>query len=176
MSKDFCESIPDFDAMLAEEDVWQITDGEFFSVKNMSDAELGESIVNDVLIATFYEKEGNVVDFTPEILVRFLHGPLRQKVLEKLQSSGLAWYFNTTNGQLRIKNDRNILQAAQDYAGVWYGDFEPTDKNTAVFRVNSGILTDAVKAYGSIDALATSLAMDLVSDVPVNQLDSKLVN
>lgn len=66
-----------------------------------------------------------------------------------------------------------MLVISERYEGTrkcWF------DKNTTVLTVNSGILTDAVKAYGSIDALATSLAMDLVSDAPVNQLDSKLVN
>ena len=121
MSKDFCESTPDFDAMLAEEDVQQITDGEFFSVKNMSDAELGESIVNDVLMVTFFEKEGNLVDFTSEKLIRYLKGHWRAKVLNKIQSQEIAWYFNNTNGQLRIRDERNILQAAMDevWCGLW---------------------------------------------------------
>lgn len=171
MSKDFCESITDFNAMLADEDVWQITDGEFFSVKNMSDVELGESIVNDVLIATFYEKEGNVVNFTPEILVRFLRGPVRQKVLEKLQSNDLARYFDTTNGQLRIKNDRNILQAAQDYAGVIYGDFEFTDKTQPYIEIDRSAVSAAAGAAGSFENLVASLSMDLQATVlPLKKL------
>lgn len=172
MSSDFNEVFTNFTIMLADEDVWQITDGEFFSVKNMTDAELGESIVNDVLIATFYEKEGNVVNFTPEILVRFLHGPLRQKVLEKLQSSDLAWYFDTTNGQLRIRNERNILQAAQDYAGVIYSDFEFTDKTQPYIEIDHGAARKAIDEAGGFENLVASLNMDLQATV----LPSKKLN
>ena len=148
MSKNFNEVFTNFSSMLADEDAWQITDGEFFSVKNMTDEELGEAIINDILIATFFEKEGNTVNFTPEILIRFLCGSIRAKVLKKLQSKELAGYLDTTNGQLRIKNDRNILQAAQDYAGVVFDGFEFTDQTQPYIKIDHDTVRKEIDKAG----------------------------
>ena len=168
MSKDFPYNIENFGDLLAEECSWQVVDGEFFSVRNMTDDGLSEAIVNDVLMVTFFEKEGHVVDFTPEKLIRYLKGHWRAKVLNKLQSKELSWYFTNTNGQLRIRDDRNILQAAMDYAGVVYGDYEFTDKTAPVIAIDHETVRKEIEKVGGLDNFIQSISMDLISNTAEN--------
>jgi len=166
-----------FPELLACEFAWQIVQGEVFSVKNMDDQELRESIVDDLLSVTFWEiQHSESVSFDTDALMRFITGSMRARVLDQLTHPEIAGLIEFTDRGIRIKTDRAILQAAQDYAGVWYGDFKPTDPTTKIITVNTDVLASAIRACGSTDALATSLAMDLVSDAPVNHPHSKLVN
>ena len=88
--------------------------------------------------------------------------------MNKLQSKELSWYFTNTNGQLRIRDDRNILQAAMDYAGVVYGDYEFTDKTAPVIAIDHETVRKEIEKVGGLDNFIQSISMDLISNTAEN--------
>lgn len=128
---------------------WQVVHGEFFSVDAMTDMELQEAIINDILQVTMLEKEtGKKCNFTEKTLVRFLFSEQKERVAKMLvEVMGLINLIETTPDnfpnfsvemskrvierhsylQLRIKDNRVILQEAMNFAGCWYDGFNPPE-------------------------------------------------
>lgn len=141
--------------------VWH--DGEVYSIDNMDDKQLMESILEDLLQLTFYETSNSVsVHFTYATLVRFLPKTAqRNRVKEMLESETVQKYVTTDqNGMLRIKNDRHLQQEMMDLIGVWMEGFDVPD-SPGIIRVNNEVLKEKVEQHGGIDNLAKALSMEV---------------
>lgn len=162
---DFVEIFRDPKVFLAEEAAFQIVDNDVFSIWNMSEHELLEAIIEDILAVTMWEKQTEkAIHFTAVELVRFLR-PARSwsKVLNTLPDPRIRNMISNVPGELiRIKDNPEILQMAMDFCGVWYTGFKPS-KETKVIIPNREMIQTETKKYGDISTLAKSLMMDASS-------------
>lgn len=160
---DFCPEFINFNKMLYVEDAWQITDGEFFSTRNMSDKELREAIINDVLIVTIWEKQTNKkAKFGIKTLCRYLDHNQRSRVREQLQHQEISGLFDMFMSEcLRIKDNKEILQAAMDYAGVWYTGYAPATGND-VICFDRQVIQEKIEETGGMENFINSIAMNII--------------
>ena len=158
-------------AFLNCEDAFQITDNYVFSITNMTDRELREAIIHDILSITMWEKENNrKLHFGFTRLNRFLPRHLHKRVSLQMKHDEICNLIqiqrNDSGSEIRIKDNHAILQAAMDYAGTWYTGFNIPD-GVCVFSVNH----ELVEKLGGIDAIATLV----VNDIKASDMD-KLSN
>lgn len=109
-------------AILAHVHSWCVIDTPYNSIRHMSDEELKQAIVEDLLNVTYWEKEGKVMTFTPAHLTRHVPARMHPRVnagfLDPFVQSLLD---NRDDGQVRIHMDH--MQDAMDFAGVWHEGF-----------------------------------------------------
>lgn len=163
---------------------WQVVHGEYFSVDAMTDQELQEAIINDILQVTMLEKEtGKKCNFTEKTLVRFLCSEQKERVVKMLaEVMGLVELVETTPDnfpnfsvemskrvikrhgypQLRIRDNRVILQEAMNFAGYWFDGFSPPE-GVQAFSINMEKVNAEVEKYGSFHNFIDSLAMDIAA-------------
>lgn len=157
---------------LAKEHAWQITDGHVFSIDNMTDKELCEAIIDDVLSVTMWEKElGKKMHFGITQLLRFIPKCKQKRVKKALKHDDISGLIqidriyrgNTLTGsEIRIKDHPVILKAAMDYCGVWYGDEEIPEGELVI---DCGALARKVHELGGIENTVESLTMDMVANI-----------
>ena len=167
---DFCEEYREPYKLLNNGIIRQLVDNHLFSIKNMSPKELLESIVEDILMVTMWEiQTGIKLHFGYTKLVEFLPRSLHPLVYENLRNPEISGLIEITDSkfrskELRIKNDRAILQAAMDYAGVWYSGFEQPTEGV----ISLSLLREKVQDMGGIDAASQSIAMDLMANTALS--------
>ena len=164
MTFDFPESHRDEKKFLGCEPAFQVVDNSCYSIDNMTDEELRESIIEDLLAVTMWEKQSNQkIHFGFQRFMRFL--PIRpiskrERVFAQMHHADIVHLIDhkddENDGELRIKDNHAILQAAMDYAGVWYSDFVMPDGAVCIDR-------QAIEDAGGIETIATSLYMDVIS-------------
>lgn len=138
-----------------------MTDGDVWSPSNMTDDELRQAIVQDILAFTMTEIETTEkFNLTERELVKFVIPLQRRRILDMLKHPEIVGLINYSNGHLRIRDDENIRQAAMDFCGVWYDGYTPTDP-TGVITINTSAVVQAVEEHGGIDNLAAALAMEI---------------
>lgn len=159
---DFIPEFIDFSKMLTEPLAWQVAHGEVFSVDNMSDDELRQSIVDDVLAVTIWEKQmDQKVDFTVDTLCRFLSVEQKTRVQEVMKHPFIWGLFNPDlKDNIRILDDKAVLQAAMNYCGVWFTGYDTPD---GIIRIDRHALQEAMDNNGGIDNLVNGLVMDLTA-------------
>lgn len=101
-------------AFLNCEDAFQITHNCVFSIQNMSDRELREAIINDLLCVTMWEKEcGKTLHFGFTKLYRFIPKSMHKRVRRQMKHDeicGLIDIKRTDNSsEIRIRDDRAIM-------------------------------------------------------------------
>ena len=150
-------------AFLNCEDAFQITDNYVFSITNMTDRELREAIIHDILSITMWEKENNrKLHFGFTRLNRFLPRHLHKRVSLQMKHDEICNLIqiqrNDSGSEIRIKDNHAILQAAMDYSGVWYHGFNiPNDTN--IFSVDH----EQVEKLGGIDAITKLISSDILA-------------
>lgn len=156
------------DKFLGEPYVRELMDDGCWSSVNMEDDVLRTSIISDLLAFVFWEKEyKEPLNITFSELTRFVDRADLDRIQKQLDHDEIKHLIDVTEGVYRLKEDRQILQAAMDYCGVWYSDYDaPSD--FGVVSVNHVAIDEAVQQHGSIENLAISLAMELTSGVPFN--------
>lgn len=161
MTFDFESVYRDKEVLLASEYIRQIVHNEVFSIVNMDDDELKESIIEDILVFTMWEIQANErLSFTFEDLVRFLPEDLHSRVQEALESEEVAVYLDDSLvDEIRIVKNRSVLQEAMDFCGCWYSGFKMPDDIT-IISVNR----DAIKPHPEL--LSLSMAMDNEANAP----------
>lgn len=147
-----------------------------WSVDNMSDDELAKAIIDDILACTMWEiQTSQTLSYTFEEMCRFLKDNEQiKRVGYMLRSEVIQNFITFNNGQYRIKNNTNVLQAAMDFCEVWYSGFNKqihgctfSDSETREHIQNK------IEQYGSIENLAKSLHMEMLS---TTVQESKFIN
>lgn len=152
----------DFNELLQEEFNWSLVHTVYSSVDNMSDEEVRQSILEDLLFVTIHEKENNVkVDFKRQQLLRYLRGPRYFRVLKQLQNMEIAGLIEETETSIRIRDDQEILNAAQEYSGVFYKKFYTKEIPADVLFLNEEVVQESIEKHGSFDNMVKSMAMEL---------------
>jgi len=161
---DFSEEFRNFKVMLDNEYAWQVVNSDVFSVDNMTDEELRQSIVQDVLTVTMWEKQSEqTADFSLDTLCRFLNDDQRQKVEQAFSHPEISGLFNMSDKkQLRIRTESVILQAAMDYVGVWFTGFEIPVGVTIIDT------REIAERIGTLEAALSLISMDLECTVKGN--------
>lgn len=149
---------------LNDEDCRQVVHNDICSIDNMTDRELREAIIDDILGATMWEKEFKENPyFTLSEFTRFIPRYKQQRVYNMLHHSEIKDLIVQTRNkgmiELRIRDQQEILQAAMDYCGVWYDGFKIPDEE-GIVRINHDVISEAIENHGSLENLATALAMD----------------
>ena len=126
---DFHDEYVDAKTFLDCQEAFQVTHSFVFSINNMSDKELRESIVNDILCVTMWEKQFNkTIHFGFTKLMRFIPRYMHKRVLQQMKHQEICNLIVDTksNGksELRIRDERAILQAAMYYAGFWFTGYD----------------------------------------------------
>lgn len=144
---------------------FQLVHNSVFSVDNMSDEELRQSIIEDLLAITMWEKQfGEKLHFGFTRLFNFVLRSQRKRITEQMKHpeiEGLIHIF-TPEGhdhqQLRIIDKQPILQAAMDYCGCWYSGFNiPSD----ALRINH----ERIEELGGFDAVVDLVATEVMPQI-----------
>lgn len=171
---DFNPVLKDKVFFLDMQDIWSVSHNDVFSINNMSDRELRESVVEDVLAVTMWSKTfAEPMDFKIETLMRFLvTDNQKERVLTALNNDEIKGLFITDEQQqLRIRDHRDILQAAMDYCGNWYHGYV-IPPNIDVLMSNPEMFGEALEQYGSFDNVVETMTMEFKA----NQHSKKTIN
>lgn len=152
-----------FEEMMIDQYGWSLVDNEVFSINNMSDREIRESIIEDLLVVTVYEiREKTEVKYTQWSLVRWLPFYRRNSILRMLDHCEIANLIERSEGKIRIRNDRNILRAAMEYCGVYYSEwFDKEELPKDLIGLNNQVVKELIEKNGSFDNVVKSFTMDL---------------
>jgi len=134
-----------------------------WSIDAMTDDDLKEAIVEDVLGITMWEiQTGNKLVFNFEEMTRFLlWNEQHERVAAILKTEQVQRFVEQIEGEYRIRNSQEVRQAAMDYCGVWYCDYKMGDDVIVTNSDTRDNIAAAIEKAGSIENLAISLSMDL---------------
>ena len=107
------------------------------------------------------------VSFTKDDLIRFIYGQQRRRITEMLNHENISNLISVENDQIRIRDQHEILQAAMEFAGVWFGKYEPKDP-TGVLKIDRDVVSEEAKKAGGLDNIIQSISMDLISNTAEN--------
>lgn len=161
---DFFPTFRDINLFLAEELAWQVTNGEVFNVNNMNDQELRAAIIDDVLAITIWEKQtGEKAMFDTNTLCRFLTHEQRVRVKEAMQHEDIVGLLNVTSTSVRIRDQKETLQAAMAYAEVWFSGY---DTPAGLVSLDREAILEMAEANGGIEQLAEAMLMEMSATHP----------
>lgn len=126
-----------------------------FSVSNMTDLEVLESIVGDIVGATMWEiQTEKTLNFDRVELLKFVPQEQHLRILTILNEDSFVRNLlaDEVNGQLRIDKDK--LQQAMDFSGVWYDGYEMAEDAIVVDR-------EAINPMFQNPVLLSSLLMEM---------------
>jgi hypothetical protein len=118
---------------------WQLRHepDELYSVDNMSDEELQQAAVEDLLMVVSLRAEGKEAGGDVEHLSRFLSGERKTRAIAALQSPMVA-SLTVVDEAGRVDIHPEHMQDAMDFSGVWLPDWEPLTDG-AIYRTGPGI-------------------------------------
>lgn len=129
----------------------------YMGVTFMTGEEIRQSILGDILTATMFELQGGkFYSFNMKDLLTFIPVEHHDLVMNEYVHPDVQALITTINGQLRIKNDRDILTHVMDYSGILYDGYD-CDMSDAICA--SGITKDAYET-----ATAVTMALAGVTD------------
>lgn len=140
-----------------------------FCIRNMTEQEVREAIVDDILAVTMWEIQnpGKPISYDLKEMLRFVHQDYRKNVEGQLNHPEIDGLFTIIDGQYRIIKEPAVLKAAMNYCGAWYNGYTPPE-DVEVIGVNREKFEEVVKAHGSVENLAKSMAAQLVMDDAAN--------
>ena len=110
---------------LSERHVRDLTDSDYWTIVNMDDSDLRASIIGDLLSFVLWEKEyKEPLNITFDELTKFVDTNNLDRVRQQLQHEEIKHLFTVNEGVYRLKDERQILQAAMDYCGTWYDGYD----------------------------------------------------
>jgi hypothetical protein len=170
---DFLPDFADPEVFLNYEFAFQVIHNPVFSINNMSDEELRQSIIEDLLSVTMWEKQFNrKLHYGFTRFLHFLPRHMHSRVYDQMKHVEIIDLIEVTitktGSELRIRDNREILQAAMDYASVWYSGFSFPNDTSIIFLDREAISTAFVES-GGVEALASSLTMDIVANTQNNK-------
>lgn len=156
--------------------MFSLVHNNIFSVDNMTDKEVRESLIDDLLLITMMEKEEKVtIDFNQHKLFRWLKPLQHGRVYEQMAHPEISGLIERKNGQIRIKDQKEILQAAMDYCGHWWEGYDIPNE-PGIFTMNREVVDEQIEAAGGFDNFIDGLAktlhaelMDTEATVPVSK-------
>ena len=108
---------------------------EIFTISAMSDEEVRQSVIQDILAATMIQKEQGVsLEYDFANMIRFVNAGNHERVVTALNDEEVQSFIIQENGQYRIADDPTVLQAAMDFCGVYYEGFDWPDGVITVNR------------------------------------------
>lgn len=157
--------------------MFEVVHNDMFSINNMSDQEVRESIIHDILMVTMIEKEEKTsIDFGQSQLFRWIKLTQHGYVFSQMNNSEICGLIENKNGQLRIKDQIEILQAAMDYCGHWYNGFTPPEGMEGILCVDTEAFQAQVEEAGGFDQFCQNVfdkiapeLMDNEATVPGNK-------
>ena len=136
----------------------EVQQSDVFSIDNMSEEELREAVIQDILMITMWEKHfQKKLHFSKSSLMRFINDTGVSRVIKALQHTDVVdkIYIQVTeehvgiktikNEEIRIKDD--ALQEAMDYCGCWYEGYIMPDDDSVI------ILTDVKETFGATEKM-----------------------
>lgn len=114
---------------LNDEDARSLTD-KYVNIKDLSDKQLMFAILDDILSVTMYEIQFNkYISYGPDEITQYVKDKEDiERIFNLILDSDLTRYLEIkeikNNMELRIINDRNVLQEVMDKIGVWYTDYD----------------------------------------------------
>lgn len=133
---------------------------------NMTDKEIRESILVDLMNFHFWELEHQTklhIDFGE--LTRHAKKAEYLRILEQLSHPDIASCFkqDKDTGAISIIPTRENLQWCMDYSGVWFEGYQMPDD---VIRINTDVFDNKVREHGGVENLISAMAMELMSNSP----------
>lgn len=125
------------EAIIANRECWNLKDDDGFgyTTKAMSEEELQQAIVEDLLLIVQFRSEGKECGGDFVHLTRFLDQFSRDRVAAQLESPMVkSLTMRGLNGEIELNPE--YLQDAMDFSGVWIEGFEPLAGETSL-AVNS---------------------------------------
>lgn len=108
---------------------------EIFSIGAMSDEEVHQSVIQDILAATMIQKEQGVsLEYDFANMIRFVDARNHERVIAALHDEEVQSLIIQENGQYRIADEPTVLQAAMDFCGIYYEGFDWPDHVIIVNR------------------------------------------
>lgn len=152
-----------FDEMTGDEHGWSLVDNDLTSIDNMSDKEVRESILEDLLTVTMYEfREKVEVQFSEEDLLKWLPKKKRNRVIEAMNHPEIKDLLDKSDDRIRVKKYRDTLRAAMEYCGIYYVElFSAEEIPKDIIFGNQFVLKEAAEECGGIENLTRSMAMDM---------------
>lgn len=162
-----------------DELMFSVVHNNIFSINNMSDAELRQSIVDDILMVTMMEKEEKTtINFGQHELFRWIKPTQHGWVYSQMGHPEISGLIERKNGQIRIKDVKEVLQAAMDYCGHWWEGFNIPNE-PGIITMNHEKVDEMIADAGSFDQFINNLAHTLQADMMDNSTTvpvSKTVN
>lgn len=148
-----------------DELMFSVVHNNIFSINNMSDAELRQSIVDDILMVTMMEKEEKTtINFGQHELFRWIKPTQHGWVYGQMGHPEIAGLIEHKNGQIRIKDVKEVLQAAMDYCGHWWEGYAIPNE-PGIFTMNHEKVDEMITNAGSFDQFIDNLAHALQADM-----------
>lgn len=142
------------------------TDGMISFVADYSEQEIRQSVIQDILTFTMWEIQfEKTIDFTPQQLMAYCSNETCVRVISALNHPDVLALIEYRDQQIRIKDNREIRQAAMDYCGVFFDGYSMPE---GVIIVNREAMHEAIDAHGGLDNLVTAMAMDITATHPGN--------
>lgn len=108
----------------AHRSCWEVRHDDECSIANMTDEELRQSVVADLLQVHSWEREGKAPTFHPDDFKRFIPASMHARVDEALADPFVRSLIVTlSDGQVRVHPHH--LQEAMDFCGVWLEGYLP---------------------------------------------------
>lgn len=159
--------------------MFSVVHNNIFSINNMSDKELRESIVDDILMVTMMEKEEKTpINFGQHELFRWIKPTQHGWVYSQMGHPEIAGLIEHKNGQIRIKDVQEVLQAAMDYCGHWWDGFTIPNE-PGIITMNHEKVDEMIQDAGGFDQFIDNLAHTLQADMMDSNITipvSKTVN
>lgn len=115
----------------------------YISIIFMTEEEIRQSILGDILIATMFERQsGKFFAFDMKELLKFVPEQYHQMVMTQFNHLDVQSMITSINGQLRIRDDRAVLAYVMNYSGIIYDGYG-VDTTNAIF------VSESVKAMDS---------------------------
>lgn len=145
--------------------MFSVVHNNIFSINNMSDEELRQSIVDDILMVTMMEKEEKTsINFGQHELFRWIKPLQHARVYNQMAHPEISGLIEHKNGQIRIKDVREVLQAAMDYCGHWWDGFTIPNE-PGIITMNHEKVDEMIQDAGGFDQFIDNLAHTLQADM-----------
>ncbi len=160
-----------FEDMMKDQYGWALVDNDVFSINNMTDREIRESIIEDLLMVTVYEiREKTEVKYTQWSLTRWLPFFRRLPIIRMMDHCEIVNLIERSEGKVRIRNEREIMRTAMEYCGIYYEEwFDKEEIPKDVIGLNKNAIDELITKHGSFDNVIKSLAMELQANSKSNK-------